>query len=373
MENNIHEMLNELFDESKNNNLKIKTKDDSAWSFNIKFFVEDEGELNATNKMGPILKISDRKLFEQKLNEYLAGARKYYKDEQEYYFVDDENFDKLLTSFLFANATFYDFENPIQFLEKQKEMLKFDVKPETVEFGVLNLKGLGDVKLVSSLTKNKLNLESPLLFLPAIESATGEKYHLPAISFGLEDSEASVYAVQNRKDNETSTFSKKVDRALRKANEGIEEKTGTRTEDKKQMMEELKEKPIELQVSPSAVVSITMFFAYLKKYGMENVKAYNYFPVRNVSNKTTAFRRKKQEINNDEVLESYYRDQFNATNKMSYLFLRYAQHFDESLVDYDEYKSEISLELGGHKQNQNHLLYDIEDVVLGKNPEKIMQ
>ena len=350
-------IFEQVLSEVGKGHVEIETEDLGVWKFNVKFYHEIEGNGNIENRFYPVLKISNYEQFLNELEDYLKQAKQFFDFEKVDFDLNDESFEKMLISFLFTNATYYDFENPISFIKKRKEMIENEIPEQKIDLGTffnedVKRLGLGKLQIIGTVTKNHSSLETPYKFNIKFKDSNGEIFEMPHISFSVVDDKVYIYAVQTKKDKQNSPLANKLDWYFRKVNFGDDMDS------------------MEGNVYPNAVVSMTLFMSYLKTMGVKYVEAPNYLPVRYGSNKITTFRKQTEFETKEDSIFKVYRSQANATNKFSYLFLRYIHHFPETEFNFDENQSTISLRLNESVGHKGNVVYELENIVFENSLEQ---
>ena len=329
---NIKDIIENFFVEAHNGQIVIDSYDASnyymPWVFNTEF----ETRINGNFLHKPIkdnafvINISNYDAFLEELTNYLNIARKFYESSKKYFELEGENFDKKLIHDLFVNASTIDLENLTKFVSERKEMLKYSNLESVMELGnyVAEEKNKTiNCNVSAKVSKLTANFELPLKFeVKFTDTRTNEEFYLPAVTFGINGKTAHVAAVQNLHKEQIGTdknqLTKILDRYFRKVNKDIDEQS------------------VEANVSPNAVVAMTLFFEYLKLLGIKKVQANDFLPLRYYSTLNSKLQNASYSNQNpDEVIENLNKNQFNMTNKLMYLFLRLESHFDNLDAIYD--------------------------------------
>nr|MCR5553743.1 hypothetical protein [bacterium] len=203
-----------------------------------------------------------------------------------------------------------------------------------------------NVSMFADFYKTFSSIEAPLVFLPYFKNEIGEVFFLPGVLFGLNKNkqnkgQAFVGAVQNFSPIKDDRFSKNMDRFLRKVNSGLDMAS------------------IESNVSPKAVVSMTLFMEFVKSLEIDKVYANNFAPLRYASkeNRANFLKSSSDNLQGDLMLEKIDADQFNITNKFMYLFARMKHHFSRIDLDYSDFGCYLNLNL--ETDNNDNIIYDI--------------
>ena len=312
-----------------------------SWKYCVKF------DLNKMYYQGRVLDLGNTEFLDQVKN-YLSQAREFYIKDKDYYELDDMSFDEKLFMDLFVNMTNFDIENIDVYLSQRTKMLldKNNYTAEPIIIGTLKHAGIE-----ISILKNTSNLEAPLRFRTILRDGE-ERFLLPDITFGVIDDCLHVYAVQRKRDEQTSKTAKIFDRYFRKFNKGVD------------MNDE-----ITSQISTNALAAVTIFFGYFKNQNINKVKAFGFMPLRYNAKVETAARKLKDEHEFEEFLEENDRNQFNITNKFFNTMFRYAYHFNQQ-AEYDECYECLDMELEENKVDINvlndkerNIIYDLDELV----------
>ena len=142
--------------------------------------------------------------------------------------------------------------------------------------------------------------------------------------------------------DEEKKFSKKIWRKLYKINDGVSEGDNDISDISK--------------VSPSAVLSLTVFLTLLDSVHISDVKGVPYLPLRYLSRDTMA--KEKTGERREELLERNLRIQENVTDKFIRTFLRAAYHLDDCGVSLLPYELDecIHFKIGDSMKSNNKLL-----------------
>ena len=330
-------IVEKVFNQAKNGVVTIGDDQLGHWTFYTRFFNNINNKNNTTNSNYPTIKISDYPLFLNETTQYLNTAKKFYSRDQDYFDFSDESFPEKLFLDLIVNCTSSDFENIIPYIQNRTKMLETPVKTGRFDMG-----NFGDLNFVGIVTKRFSNLEGPYRFIPVFEDpATHTEFRLPTVTFGIVDDKATVFAMQNEDTNQTNPLAKKLDRYFRKVNKDVDPND------------------IIANVSPNAVVSLTLFVEYLKQHNITNITSPTLMPIRYNANLVSKFNRYKNSEEKKNAVWEHNRNQFNITNKLSYLMLRYAHHFNNSTADFDDVTQTMQLTVKPQTNYGDNVIYDI--------------
>lgn len=273
--------------------------------FNVLFDTLIEGQnfaLGKDNEIKPVLNIQDYEKFLEKLEMYLENARYFYKDDIYLNDTDETQFDKdkIILTVLWSNATWEDFNNPNEFLQKRINFFDMPI------LGSVNTMNCLNSDLIVNFKKASLLSETPY-YLNAKLTNYENEYMLPNVYFGISDNKAYLYAVQDKNKSKKDTlYSKKINRLLYKVNEGFD------AEYESNFDESLKD------VSPGFVVSVNVLLGSLSSAGIQHLITSSILPVR-YNNKLLNKNNKYDEQQVDEL-------QNNITQKLIRTVLRVLYH-----------------------------------------------
>ena len=312
---------------------------------------EDNIHYKATNEdenlIVPTLIIKNKNKFNSLLIEYVEKAKVFYEDindlENLYEINENDNKEKFIMTRIWSNATFEDFQNPIDFLRNR--IAFFDNK-----FKFNDLTGYSNLlkgNIIINLEKDIIDNETPYKLKIKVVDDFGNEALLPSVKLGLVDNKAYIYAIQREQKNyKDSEFSKKVNRVLYKANEGFDP-----LNDNYDIygVGNLKD------VSTSFLMSANICLSILERNGIEEIvipsiliQRYN---SRNIKyNIQKNLKQENCKEINDSVISEYENNiennnsiQENLTEKLIRTFLRLGHH--HSNIDILSYPTEIDTSL----------------------------
>lgn len=295
---------------------------DDPYVFRIEFNSRIGGQYK--NLVGDKIAINilDMPLLIQKINNYLEVAKKHFADEKLYTNLTCSSKAKRRIANLFLNASYDDLQNIYKYVDDRKERLKKTFKSECLTLGEYTDEKLPHCLMVGDIDQLHSNMEACAKFTPSFIKCGGGIAHLPSVLFENTDDTAYIYAVQNfhTKEKENSEFAKQMDRYLRKVNKNVDPNS------------------IEANVSPKAVVSLSMFIKFMHQKGITKFIAPDFLPLRYQTNVNLNLSYAKKENKEDlgEVVEELNQKQYNITNKFMHLFLRETLHFDNLDFQYDD-------------------------------------
>ena len=331
------QIVEKIFNQAKKGVVEIGEQ--SPWIFYTKFFTKINNKSNATNSTYPVINISDYPLFIKSVDAYLQNAKKFYSRDEAYFDLErNDDFAEKLFLDLMLNTTPADQNNIIEYIKRRTKMLQTPI--ETGRFDSGEYQGY---KITSIITKRWSNLESPYAFIVEFRNPQDKTcFTLPTITFGIADGIAEVGAVQNEHPKQGFSTAKKLDRYFRKVNKDVD------SED------------VIANVSPNALVAFTLFNEYLKTQNINKIQSTPFQPIRYYSQKTAKYRHAKSKEEVIQIKKDINRDQFNITNKVLYLFLRYEHHFDNATAYFDENIDTIYIDIADkHAQKNENIIYDL--------------
>lgn len=340
-------LINNILEQAELGQIELGDEALGKW----KFYVQFSNSLKPNSKNDIAIHIPNKNQFVENFKNYLQTASVFYKDDQNYFCLNDEDFLQKLILDLFINATNCNINNFNKFIEERTEMLKN-------ENALISKQVIGEYlgnNIIVDVQKNKSNLEAPYKFKIAFEKEN-EKYYLPNITFGTINDKAFIYCIQGTKEKQTNKLSKQMDRQFRKANKNVD-----------------MEDEILSQVSVSALVALTIFLAYQKQNGIKSLSAYNFMPIRYNSNLIAGMLKSKTSEEEQEFLEKHNKNQFNITNKFFNTIIRYAHHFGLE-YEYDDIYEKLDIDSLKPLINEDNIINEIDENILKyiKNKQKTL-
>ena len=311
------ELLKELFTAAANGKIIIDNE-----TFHVGFTTDIFGPRGQEFTTGnsdifPKLYINNFALFKDKLLECIELQ----KSRVTYPFRNEKDNIKYLTIMTFVNATAYDFSNPLSFLDRYISFFQdktFDNLDEKINIQETPL-FFKNIQIKNK--KQGIGMETPnKITFSLFDYFDGDKYSytLPEISYGIcmENGEpvCYIYSILNKerkevKDHSKLKYRKRVARSLYKVNEGVVSDESLNL----------------LEVSPSAVISLSLFLGLLERHNIKKIRVVEYIPERYISRFLAAqenpLQREEWERRNDAI-------QTNATNKFVTTFFRMMYHLD---------------------------------------------
>lgn len=327
----VEELTDCVFKQAEQGRIKLENDTISPWVFYVKFYSKD---MEMNNDV-PTVIIRNKKRFLENIKTYLAEARTFYESDKEYFELTERSFDEKLVMDLFVNASNYDLHNIEDYIIDRTRMFKARISEGTVCLGQYE-----NCTIYARTMKCKSNLEAPFQFHIWLKQ-NDERFVLPSISYGVDNHQANIYAIQGMRTKQENKLAKKMDRHFRKVNKGIDS-----------------EDEILSKVSPNALVSLAIFLAYKNELGINSVSAVNFMPIRYNANLVAGTIKNEQA--EEQFLEKHDLNQFNITNRFMYTLIRYAHQFGLD-YDYDEIKERLNLSLTPTRTcDSDNILIDVD-------------
>ena len=340
----------------------------SFFTYNVIFdtLIKEENNLikgkeQSNGVVIPLLIINNKSLFDKLLVEYVNLALEFYQDSKYLNEIKiesqllDENIDvrKNILAVLWSNATFDDFNNPIEFLQKRIKFLNSEIVETTDNYGYVPVFN-GELEI--SIQKDEIYNETPYLMHIRLYNAEGLEYSFPEIKFRIYDNTLYGYAIQN-KENAKNSYEKKINRLLYKVNDGFDE---------------LKDLP-EIygignlkDISASFLVSLNIALSYFKNLGITKVISSSILLTRWNAKRMAIL---KSYAENDEkyilLTDEQIRIQHNLTEKFLRTFLRLKVHYkDIEVLAYPfDIDSNLHMDISNMNISNNELLQVSNDII----------
>ena len=341
----MEELFYEIVNEASNSKIIIDG-DEYCIPFNTIIYNDNKIIFNNIKENNfPTLIIKDKKIFFQKLKKYLELEILVNRKTNSFLKNIERNKLKQIISYLFVNATTQDFENPIQLIDKYISFLTDNTFSDLNNLKSISMNGLFlDSNIEIKNTIQSVSMETPnKIDLALTKVINGEKfsYDIPSISYGIYNNTCYIYSIINPKlENNNLEYNKKIKRELYKINSGVS--SNESDEYLKYKNNEIDYYPENISdVSPSAVLSLSIFMSLLYSKHITNIKVVPYLPIRYLSREIMANSLsntdKKQELNNrNNFIQS------NITDKFIRTFRRISYHLSGTQIksypyELDEY------------------------------------
>lgn len=286
----------------------------------------------------PVLQIRDRKQFVDKVTEYIECLQT----------VPSRY--KLEIVNLFSDATWEDFRRPIEYINRRISFVKNPLLEDGTIKGIETLDG-ADIKFE---VKRYIH-ETPYCFKSYV-TKDDDVYELPTISYGIEGDTCYVYAIQNYQKSINTQFQKRIKRRLYRLNDGL-----VPTDNPEDI----------LNVSPAAVLCLSVFLNELQKHGIKKIIAIAFLPIRYNSKKEAIqleidYRAKNWSEQDrlqlkEEKRQEHLRIQNNLTQKFIRSFNRLTFHFPNiEITAFPWIEDEnLNLQLDEFTESNNEILQEI--------------
>ena len=341
--------FNEIINEAKSGEVKILI-DGEDETFNVGFNSCVGGVLESGNfgDSKPILMVNNKEQLITLLEQYFNECDKH---PNKFSHCKLETRIKIYLTLVWSNATYEDFANPTAYINRRIDFYKnkifnFDEKEYCSQSEVLD----GSNIIIENISQD-IRQETPYIF-KTVFKRDNECFSLPRISYGISNGDCYIYAVQSDKSENPTKYQSTMNRKLYKLNANVLD----------QELDEFREYTIEddyypeniSDVSPSAILALSIFLDELNKCGIEKVKVVSLLPVR-YNSKEQAFTKKYEyqlkhkhltELELKKLLLEYKREslriQQNLSEKMIRNFRRLEYHFSNCIItsypmEIDEY------------------------------------
>jgi hypothetical protein len=249
----------------------------------------------------PMLIIKDMDKFCAALNKYNDFCHESnIIDNRTYIRLSKQDRIKYNLSLIWGASTVDDFNNPVAFLERYTNFIRdtsficFDSMPVSNKVAELDNSSIEILRL-----PQPSNFETPYLLEMCLTKQYDEKnkliFTLPSIRYGIDcdlDGKKTgyIYAIQKKEDKiipsnnpafdeANEKYNKKMNRLLYKLNNGVNEQESDEYKEYKNNTGEYYPENIS-DVSPSALVSLTIMMGLMKSANIDIIKAPDYLPLR---------------------------------------------------------------------------------------------
>ena len=341
---------------------------DCYFYYNIVFNVIIEDKMLSSNLeevyedvIIPTLNIQNKEEFDRLLIIYVNKCLEFYDNSNFHEEIlngtlyDEENKickEKKILTLLFANASLNDFANPIFYLNRRINFL--DSLTCNYDLGYSDIL---NCNLAISVTKDKINNETPYQFVVTLISLDGSTFELPRIKFAVSENKAYIYAIQNY--NKTnSSFYKKTNRKFYKVNEGF-----NKDEDNNEIYGDGNLN----DVSSSFLLVANMLITYLIT---QNVNEFYVCPflIERWNSKVIAnhIKEKYKNVDYNELYKFQLNIQSNLTEKFLRTFLRLNYHCDNlEIKEYPmEQDSNLHIVSNNEVYSNNPLLNEVSYLII---------
>ena len=297
-------------------------------------------KINNDEVLIPTLVIKNKQEFDRLLTEYVRKALKYYDDSnyldevKKYGNKNNPNMicrEKYIMMQLLANATYEDFNNPVEFLKKRIDFLDNYFYLSTF-LGLVEALG---AKLKMMILKDTLNNEASSEFV-VMAYDSENVWFSPKVKFGISGETVYIYAIQNVK-QEDNPLIKKINRKLYRVGEGFQPDDSE---------ENLKD------ITASFLVTLNMAINYFNSIGYHKIEVPSLLIVRRnakmLLNKLKADKKNYSNEKLKEMNQEVDQLQSNLTNKLIRTFLRLGVHYNNIDINSLPYELDSSLHMDIH-------------------------
>lgn len=359
--------FNEIIKEALNGEVKILLKDrheQEEFIFNVGFNTK---ETFSDDSFKPTLIIDDKEKFIDLLCEYIKLCDGYNNFFKKY---DIEGRIKGYLTVMWSNATYEDFANPCAYIQKLINFYENKLCSDEVTVYNQNVASLNNSDILIKDVKRDIRMETPYAFT-AILKDHDDEYVLPTISYGISDNICYIYAIQNKQKEANTSYQKKIKRILYKLNSGILDLETDEYLNYKNGDDYYPENISD--VSPSTLLSLSIFFDVLKKEGINKVNVVTLLPIR-AEARVKAFKKRyqyKKEYSNltdkelEKLLLEYERENLRTSQNLSDKLIRNFRRLETQTgnseitsfpMEFDEY---LHLNVKEYIYGSNEILDDI--------------
>lgn len=266
----LNEFYNKILVEAKDGVIDI-----DGFKFNIEFQtkINDENkylnenvfetlEIKNKEEFDKLLILYTKKMYEFIINSDFKNIDYVYYEGNKTYIID------FILSSVWNNVTNDSLQNPIEYLKDRINFIDNSLYSLDNNYSLIkNADVLQNSDISFSIEKNNPILETPYSFCPYIvrDKENNEIFSLPKVYFGISNNKCFIYSVKNDKNINDNSYSKKINRILYKVNKNIEDDYE---------LDNIKD------VSPSALISISMFLKVLKENNITKVNIVDFMPIR---------------------------------------------------------------------------------------------
>lgn len=291
----MNELINEIINEANNKEIIIDG-DSFPIAFNTIIYENNNVVYNNIHNDYPTLIIKNKKLFLDKINCYILLALSKNLKFPPFTKNIEKNKIKTLITYLFVNATTEEFSNPIKLIDKNIDFLNdetFNYLNDEISINLINCLQQSTIKIRNE--KQSIFMETPNKLKIYLEKTNNNElmtYHFPSISYGItinenNEKECYIYSILNSKEKKETNeekikYQKRISRELYKLNANVYDNESIEYHKFKQNNTEYYPENIS-DVSPSALISLTVFLSLLEKENITKIKVIPYLPVRYLS------------------------------------------------------------------------------------------
>lgn len=361
---NIKDIFYDLIKEASCGCINI---DGDIWSIGFNSIIYDKEIIKHSfckDDFFPTLTIKNEDEFFHLLEQYVNLELSKNRKTITYTSSKELNHIKTIISYLFANATPSDFTNPNELIIRNINFLNDDTFKSFNNGVSIDLKDMFyGSNLIIRNTSQSLFMETPNKMEFSLHKKDGDDkdvFLLPTISYGISKDECYIYSIMNPKvkDANKSNYAKKVSRILYKINDGVKQTESKEYLDYINGISDYYPENIS-DVSPSFVLSLSIFLSILQTKGIKTVKVVPYLPIRYLSRDISSEKIMDNSIK-EELKERNDSIQQNATDKFIRTFRRVEYHMENVNIISDPDSSYFSISLScNNKDINNPILNDV--------------
>lgn len=324
----------------------------------IKLYMKMHTTNSSHFEITPVLNLNNKELLYAKINEYLS----FFKQSANLFIaLSQEGYMKRVITLLFSDMSINDFNDPVLFVQRKIDFINNRLLEDKV-FDSTNLESKVAINIVP------YGKETPYCFRPSLFGENYcDVYELPLISYGISGNTCYIYAIQDCNKPYQTEYIKKIKRKLYKINKGVYEIESEEYKNYKEGKEEYYPENIS-DVSPSFILSLTLFLNEISKKGITNIECISYLPIRYEEKikllAKQSLKGKDKETINKKFLESleYLKNiQSNITEKFIRCFYRMEHHFDNIKITSIPFELDdrLHIKLSEFKYTDNEILNEL--------------
>ena len=319
----------------------------------------------------PCFNIKDKNKLVLKIKEYISLFN---NSNEQLYADSEESFIKRKIVLLFADMSINDFNDPVLYVDRRINFYNTPLFEDKIIENVDSLESNIEIKI------KKYDKETPYGFASIIYDDTNS-YILPTISYGISDDICYIYAIQDYNKHEKNPYYNKIKRKLYKLNDKVLDSETDEYKQYKNRQSSYYPENIS-DVSPGALLALTIFLNEIEKHGIYKVRVISYLPVR-YDNKVRSIAKKclkegkLKNLSKDEIRKNYLnlideqrKIQSNITEKLIRTFFRVAHHFENVIISSlpMELDDKLNINLTKFEYSDNEILNE----VINKSNSKII-
>ena len=306
---------------------------------------------------------SDKELFLSKMEELHNLRMEFYSDAHSSPTWKENQLEEFILAHTFFRATFQDFEDPINYLNREISFLKNDYIKKIEEngpflyIGTLTHGKVKNVDIKVALEKNLVGYEANNCLKITLMNEEFKSFHLPDVHFDLDSKVAHIKGIQQSRIHpfdKNDSWAKKMNKVTYKANEGNEE-----------------------SLPPTHLLSLVIAISFLQNLGYEKFAFpthhpirtiyYNGYHLKDIHKRYTPLIKKGFETKEkylkklEEKMKEIDQINFNITDRFLKMVLAYINHFPETeILDYGDDFGYFIINTSKQKEyDDDHILHCI--------------